>query len=90
MNEFWLQLVISFSFLIVLFLIARLLSKKANVFSHKTTDLKIIDQVRLGQREKVVIIMVDNKKLLLGVTPNSINLIKHMDDAVKNDESEKI
>ena len=42
-------------------------------------DLKILHQVPIGQKERIIIVEADGKRLLVGVTPQSINLISHLD-----------
>lgn len=40
--------------------------------------MKVSGGVSLGQRERLVVVEVDQQRLLLGVTPHSINLIREL------------
>lgn len=43
-------------------------------------SLKLQSVLSLGSKEKVIVVEVEGKKLLLGVTPQSVNLICHLDN----------
>lgn len=51
-------------------------------------EMKIVEAITLGPREKLCIVVVDGKRLLLGVTQHSITLLNSCDDDKKKDESE--
>lgn len=49
-------------------------------FSHsKTGELKILESLSLGSRERLVIVQAGNEKLLLGITAGQINKLHSMD-----------
>ncbi len=71
------QTMITVAILFVVFLLVIYLLKKKNNFNFGTNDnIKIIDKKFLGQKQFLVTIIVENEKLLLGITDQSINLIK--------------
>lgn len=51
-------------------------------------EMKIVEAITLGPREKLCIVSVDGKRLLLGVTQHSITVLNSCDDDKKKDESE--
>lgn len=51
-------------------------------------EMKIVEAITLGPREKLCIVVVDGKRLLLGVTQHSITVLNSCDDDRKKDESE--
>lgn len=54
------------------------------------SEIKLISSFYLGNREKLVIVEAENKKLLLGVTQNNISLLKELDEKIENiDESKE-
>lgn len=53
-----------------------------------TDEMKIVEALTLGPREKLCIVVVDGKRLLLGVTQHSITLLNSCEDDKKKDESE--
>lgn len=84
-------------FVICLIYITGLIYSKLNIIGAKTVkdqlkdhDLStafVLSTTQLGQNKSLHIIDVLNKKLLIGVTPNSINLIKDLtEEEVKKEE----
>jgi flagellar protein FliO/FliZ len=50
--------------------------------------LKIISVMALGYREKIILIEVEQKKVLLGITSNSIRPLLVLDNKAKTDAQE--
>lgn len=50
-------------------------------------DIRITSSLGLGVRERLVVVEVDGRRWLLGVTPNQIHPISEL-DAVRNAETE--
>ncbi len=59
--------------------IAWLLKRFAIIPSTATGVMKVIATTGVGQRERVVIVEVDNTWLVLGVAPGRVNMLHHMD-----------
>lgn len=88
-------LTIIFSLLFVVFLIyiTGIIYSKLNLVGAKTVqeqlknyDLAravVISTTQLGQGKNLHVIEINNKRYLIGATPNSINLIKELGDAKK-------
>lgn len=51
-------------------------------------QMKIVEAISLGPREKLCVVLVDGKRLLLGVTQHSITVLQSADDDSKKEESE--
>jgi flagellar protein FliO/FliZ len=60
--------------LAVIFLSAYLL-KRFNVVQQQNNSLKVVSTLVLGNKEKVVVVQVADKQLLLGVTAQQITLL---------------
>nr|WP_238937500.1 flagellar biosynthetic protein FliO [Pseudoalteromonas sp. S16_S37] len=52
-----------------------LLVKKLNPNIGNSKDFKVIRSLPLGTKERLMVVEIDNKQHLLGVTPNSINYL---------------
>ncbi len=66
--------------LFVLFmLVIYLLKKKKNMKVGSGDKIKVLDRKYLGQKQYLATVIVENEKLLLGVTDQSINLIKTLE-----------
>jgi flagellar protein FliO/FliZ len=61
------------------FWIVRKLQDKKNIFGGKS--IHIIEAASVGTRERIVIASVEGKRLVLGVTAQSINLLKELEQA---------
>ncbi|ATF09195.1 flagellar biosynthetic protein FliO [Candidatus Enterovibrio altilux] len=49
--------------------------------------LKVISQLPLGQKGRVIVLDVNGEQVLIGVTVHQITLLKTLDTRTKNDES---
>ncbi len=58
--------------------------KKYQVSKNKT--MEIISQLPLGQKEKIMLVKVENRKILLGVTATQVNILIDMSDDVRAQE----
>jgi len=65
--------------LMILVIIMYLLKKKQKLNFGSNNTIRIIDKKYLGQKQYLATVIVDDEKLLLGVTDQQINLIKKMD-----------
>lgn len=77
MQSFY-RTMITVSILFVLFFLVVYLMKKKEKPGSGNGDIKIVDRKYLGQKQYLLTVMIENEKLLLGVTDHSINLIKKL------------
>ncbi len=81
-QKFFQSMLTVLALLFLLLLIVYLFKKKNKLEFGGNTNIKIIDRKYLGQKQYLATIIVDDEKLLLGITDQSINLIK----TLENDE----
>ena len=55
---------------------------RPNGSSARYTDCKIIRSLALGQRERLLVVSVGTKQLVLGVGPSAISLLCELDEPV--------
>ncbi|WP_105168766.1 flagellar biosynthetic protein FliO [Pseudoalteromonas sp. T1lg23B] len=60
-----------------------LLVKKLNPNLGNSKDFKVIRSLPLGTKERLMVIEIDNKQHLLGVTPHSINYLYQLDQPLE-------
>jgi len=60
--------------------LAWVLKKYGRLPSHNLVDMKVLGGLSLGTREKAILIEVDNKRLLVGVTPGHIQTLYVLDE----------
>jgi len=70
------------SLLMVLAVIAlsAFLLKRFNLVQTGNTQLKVITSLSLGNKEKIVVVQVGKKQLLLGVTAQQVNVLESLDE----------
>ncbi len=73
-----------------IFALAWLVKRLGNTSFLQSKGLKIVSSMPLGTREKLVVIEVENKKLLLGVTAHNINTLHEFSDSEPALESENV
>ena len=73
------------SLLLVLFaiVIAAWLLKKLQVGGNTVNGLKVITSLNLGSKERLVVVQVGEKQLLLGITGQQINLLDTLDEPIE-------
>ncbi len=65
-------------------------SRRLDRFKRLSNDtLKVEKTLSLGSKEKLVLIKVENKSLLIGVTANSINTLMELKHTVTEDHSDR-
>ncbi|MCX5590566.1 flagellar biosynthetic protein FliO [Alcaligenes endophyticus] len=76
-----LRVVVSLFCVVLLILFAAWLSKRQGwLKTHENRRIKIIASQRLGARASLLIVSIDNTEIVLGVTPQQINLLHTLDD----------
>ena len=81
------QIIICLAFLIIIFFLSKILSKKSTFNKKSNREIDILEKIHIGQKEKIVLLQVANQKLLVGVTSNNISLIKNMDDTITHENA---
>lgn len=83
------QTMITVTILFVVFLLVVYLLKKKNNLNFGANDnIKVLDKKYLGQKQYLVTVVIENQRLLLGVTDHSINLIKTLDEIDQKSEKQ--
>ncbi|NQZ22317.1 MAG: flagellar biosynthetic protein FliO [Colwellia sp.] len=73
------------SLLLVLFaiVIAAWLLKKLQVGGNTVNGLKVVTSLNLGSKERLVVVQIGEKQLLLGITGQQINLLDTLDEPIE-------
>lgn len=80
-SSIW-KMLLSLAFVIALIPLSLMAMKKIQKMQNRfgNTPIQIVNVQALGAKEKLVVIEVEQQKLLLGVTGQSISLIKTLSD----------
>ncbi|MGN1281690.1 MAG: FliO/MopB family protein [Succinivibrio sp.] len=78
-SQFVTWLVSTFAILAVIFLFAFLL-KKTRFVKSNTGKLVLLNQLYLGQKQRLAIIKAENRKLLIGISAGQITTLAELDD----------
>lgn len=79
-TQFVTWLVSTFAILAVIFLFAYLL-KKTRFVKSNTGKLVLLNQLYLGQKQRLAIIKAENKKLLIGISSGQITTLAELEDS---------
>lgn len=74
------SMILSLLMVLAIIVVSAMLLKKLNFHQGHSSELKIITSLHLSAKEKVVVIQVADKQLLLGVTNQQINLLQTLDE----------
>jgi len=81
-----LQMVLGLLFVVLIIFFISWMVKRVSGFSiYSNPHLKVISGLHVGQKEKILLIQVAEKQVLVGVTPYSIRTLHELEDAVTED-----
>jgi len=72
--------------LVLIFVLASIL-KRFSSFNLVAKNISVVDSQSLGAKEKIVIIEIQNRQLVLGVTAHNINPICELDKPIEKNKS---
>ncbi|KJG19195.1 flagellar assembly protein FliO [Photobacterium angustum] len=72
---------------IIVFLAWLLKRMRVAGISGNDSGLKVITQLAVGQRERVVLLQVGEEQMLVGITQHNISLLSKLDKPLNMDES---
>ena len=72
----------------VIFLLAKLLKRLQETSIGGKSSMKIISHLALGQKERVLVLDVNGKQIVVGVTAMQINLLMELDNPIIVKEKE--
>lgn len=72
---------------IIVFLAWLLKRMRVAGISNNDSGLKVITQLAVGQRERVVLLQVGEEQMLVGITQHNISLLSKLDKPLNMDES---
>lgn len=70
-------------------LVAWLLKRTTSFHTAANGKMKVIAGLPLGTRERAVLVQIGDEQLLLGVTPQQVNLLCKLDKTLPADSSER-
>ncbi|WP_159084168.1 flagellar biosynthetic protein FliO [Saccharobesus litoralis] len=73
-------LLLSLLFVVFIIFVLAAVIKRSNLSTLGVKGLKVVTMLPLSTREKLVVVDVNGKQVLLGVTQHNINLIKELDE----------
>lgn len=81
-------LLLSLIAMLALIFVLATLVKKTNLGQMKSGAMRVVSVLPLTAREKVILIEVGDKQMLLGVSAQSVNLLKELDEKVTAPETD--
>ncbi len=74
------SMILSLLMVLALIIISALLLKRFNIVQQGGSQLKVVDSLSLGAKERVVVIQAGKKQLMPGVTPSQVTLLESLDE----------
>ncbi|MDP7591821.1 MAG: flagellar biosynthetic protein FliO [Litorilituus sp.] len=75
-------MILSLFIVLALIIVSALVLKRFNFFQQNTSQLKVIANLSLGSKERLVVVQVGSQQLVLGVTAQQITLIEALDEPI--------
>jgi len=81
------SMILSLLMVLAVIVVSAYMLKRFNVIQNTTQGLKVVASLPLTAKEKLVVVQVGEKQLLLGVTSQQINLIESLEQplVIQND-----
>lgn len=76
--------------LAIIFLMAWLVRRMGGMQVIGSQKIRLLGGLSLGAREKVVLVQVENKRLVLGVAQGQVNTLHVLDGEYENDDAETV
>ena len=80
------SMLVSLFLVLGLIVVSAFVLKKFHLGSHNHQGLKVISSLHLGTKERLVVVEVNKKQLLLGVTANQINVLETLDEPLTQNQ----
>jgi flagellar protein FliO/FliZ len=77
------SMIVSLLLVLLAIVIAAWLLKKLQVGGRTVNGLKVVTSLNLGSKERLVVVQVGEKQLLLGITGQQINLLDTLDEPIE-------
>ncbi|PCI59442.1 MAG: flagellar biosynthetic protein FliO [Gammaproteobacteria bacterium] len=77
------SMILSLLMVLAVIVISAFLLKHFNVIQNNTSQLKVVASLPLTSKEKLIVVQVGDKQLLLGVTAQQINLIESLEEPLE-------
>lgn len=77
------SMILSLLMVLAIIILSAFILKKFNVTNSQSDGLKIVTSLHLSTKEKLVVVQVGDKQLLLGVTSNQINVLDTLTDPLE-------
>ncbi len=77
-----LSMIVSLLIVLVVIVVAALILKRFNLVPTHHGELKVVTSLMVGNKEKIVVVQVGEKQLLLGVTSQQISLLETLDKPI--------
>ena len=72
-------MILSLLMVVALIIVCAMVLKKFQITQQNVSGLKIVTSLSLGTKERIVVIQVADKQLLLGVTAQQITVLDHLE-----------
>ena len=85
------QMLLGLTFIVVLIVGMAWLMRRMGTFQATAAgELKVLGGLSVGQRERVVLIQVGEKQILVGVAPGRVNALHVLEEPLKVDEQRTV
>ncbi|REL37311.1 flagellar biosynthetic protein FliO [Thalassotalea euphylliae] len=81
------SMLLSLLAVLALILLAASLLKKFKLGGQLHSDLKVITSMHIGTKERLVVVEVAGKQLLLGVTANNISILQELAEPITSQQN---
>jgi len=77
------SMILSLLMVLALIIISALVLKRFNLTQQSSNQLKVIANLSLGAKERVVVVQIGEQQLVLGVCPQQISLLKDLETPIE-------
>ncbi|MFD2168161.1 flagellar biosynthetic protein FliO [Thalassotalea euphylliae] len=78
-----LSMLLSLLAVLAMIVVAAMVLKRFQIGPQATKGMKVVTSLHLGPKERLVVVEVDDKQLLLGVTAHNISILQTLENPLK-------
>jgi len=76
------SMIMSLLMVLALIIVSAFILKRFNLTQHSSNHLKIVANLSLGAKERIIIVQIGEQQLVLGVCPQQISLLKDLEEPI--------
>lgn len=84
------SMILSLLMVLGLIIVCALVLKRFNITQQNSAQIKVVANLSLGAKERIVVVQIGEEQLVLGVSPQQISLLKNLETPIESQENKPL